>query len=87
MSDEMAWLRSMLQGFEDKEEHERAFRCERNSFLQTFASTSVAGEKWRAEIKLLEDIGYNGRELDLEDVEDYDILKRRVELLRAALDG
>jgi hypothetical protein len=87
MSDDMAWLRATLQEFEDKEEHERAFQCERLSLLLPCASTSAAGEKWCAEIKLLEDIGYNGRELDLDDGEDYDLLKRRVELLRAALDG
>ena len=81
-SDDLGWLRTTLQEVEAKEERERAIQWEQIPST----STSPSGEKWRAEIKLLEDIGYNGRELDLEHGEDYDILRRRVDLLRDALD-
>ncbi len=84
-SDDLSWLRATLQELEHKDEcnREKEFR---ELELRIISRTSEAGERWQAEIKLLEDIGYNGRELDLEDGEDYDRLRRRVDLLRMALD-
>jgi hypothetical protein len=84
-SDDLGWLRTTLQEFDVKEERDRE-RDIGELELRVIDRTSEVGEKWQAEIKLLEDIGYNGRELDLEDGGDYDILKRRVDLLRMALD-
>lgn len=74
----MTWLRTTLQGFEEEEERELALKWKSNA-------TSLPGEKWRAEIKLLEDIGYDGDDLDLNDEEDREVLSRRVDLLRLSL--
>jgi hypothetical protein len=78
-SDDLTWLRTTLQAFDVEEERELALKWKSNA-------TSPIGEKWRAEIQLLEDIGYDGCDLDLDDEKDRDTLTRRVDLLRIALD-
>lgn len=73
--DDLTWLRATLEEIEDRE----------LKLTPESTATSEAGEKWRAEIQLLEDISYDGNELDLDHEQDRDTLTRRVDLLRLAL--